>query len=145
MRIKVRLTVHQIPDKDDVLRDLVRVHSSRRVGINAGHVCRVSANGKTIIAAARNSPHNDTRGIWLDDSQRKALGVEEEKEADFDLQRARWYDEFWWMWRSSDPVNRTAGRLGIISLGLGIIAVLLGAWSVYLEISMATAHQTTPM
>jgi len=134
----MRLTVHQILDKEDVLRNLVRVHYSHRAGIKAGHICRVSANGKTIIAAARNSPHNDTRGIWLDNSQRKTLGVKEEEEADFDLKRARWYDEFWWMWRSSDPVNRTAGRLGIVSLGLGTIGVLLGAWSVYLTLKPPT-------
>ena len=136
--LKMRLVVHQILDKGDVLRDLVWVHYSHRQGIKAGHVCRVSANGKSIIAAVRNSPHNDTRGIWLDDLQRTALGVKEEKEADFHFKRARWYDEFRWTWRSSDPVNRTAGLLGIVSLGLGIIGVLLGAWSVYLTVKPPT-------
>ena len=124
--------VHQV-NRDDVFHDMVRVHRSHRRGIRTGRLCLVSANGsKSIIAIARNSLRNDTKGIWLDNAQRHELGVKAGHEADFNIVRAPWYHEFLWVWRASDPVNRTAGRLGIVSLGLGIIGVVLGIWSVYL-------------
>lgn len=127
----MRLVVHQV-ERDDVFHDLVRVHHSHRKGVRAGRVCRVSANGKNIIAIARNSVSNSTKGIWLDNSQRSDLDVKAGKEADFNIESLPWYYEYLWVWQASDPVNRTAGRLGVVSLGLGIMGLLLGAWSLYL-------------
>ena len=127
----MKLMVNKV-NRDDVFNDLVRVHRSHREGIRTGRLCRVNANGKSIIAVARNSLRNDTKGIWLDNAQRAVLGVKADQEADFNIISAPWYEEFLWVWRASDPVNRTAGRLGIISLGLGVIGVILAIWSVYL-------------
>jgi hypothetical protein len=123
--IPLRLKVHQV-NKDDIFRDVVRLHRSHRQGINAGQICRVSTNGLTVLAVARGSPSNDVNGIWLDDAMRSRLGLKEGATTDFKIAKASWYEEFTWLWRSSDPVNRTAGRLGIISLVLGLIALLLG-------------------
>jgi hypothetical protein len=127
---KMKLTVHQAK-LDDVYQNIVRVHRSHRIGVRVGRLCRVSANGKTIVAIARNSA-GDTDGIWLDSSQRFELDVKAGEEADFNIVGAPWYHEFLWVWRASDPVNRTAGRLGLLSLGLGIIGIILGIWSVFL-------------
>jgi hypothetical protein len=126
----MNLIVHQAR-LDDVYQDIVRVHRSHRIGVRVGRLCHVNANGKTIVAIARNS-FGDRDGIWLDSSQRFELGVKAGEEADFNIVSAPWYREFLWVWRASDPANRTAGRLGILSLGLGIIGVFLGVWSVFL-------------
>jgi hypothetical protein len=105
----VSLLVHQVP-KDDILQNIVRVHRSHRQGIKAGRLCRITANSRTIVAVARGSPSNDVDGIWLDDATRF---------------------KFTWMWSSSDPVNRTAGRLGIISLIPGLVGLALGVISTF--------------
>jgi hypothetical protein len=121
----MRLMVHQVL-KDDIFRDMVRVHRSHREGINAGQIIRVSANGKTVLAVARGAPANDTNGIWLDDAMRSRLSLKENTTAEFKIEKGSWYHEFAWMWHSSNPVNRTAGRLGMISFVLGLFGLALG-------------------
>jgi hypothetical protein len=46
--------------------------------------------------------------------------------AEFKIEKARWDQQFAWLWYSTDPVNRTAGRLGVISFILGLIGLALG-------------------
>jgi hypothetical protein len=121
----VLLTVHQL-DKEDIFQDMVRIHPSHRSGIGAGRICRVTAIGVTVLAAARGSPSNRTDGIWLDDAMRKHLGVKEDEQVDFKIARARWFEEFTWMWNAADPASRAAGRLGLISFALGVIGFALG-------------------
>jgi hypothetical protein len=121
----LRLIVYQM-NKDDIFRDMVRVHQSHRKGISAGQICRVTANNLTVLAVARGSPRNDVHGIWLDDAMRSRLGLKEGTTEEFKITKASWYQEFTWLWRSSEPVNRTAGRLGIISFALGLFGFVLG-------------------
>jgi hypothetical protein len=124
----MKLIVHQV-QKDDIFHDMVRVHSSHRKGIAAGQICRITANGKTVLAVARGAPGNDTTGIWLDDAMRTRLNLKERSTAEFEIKKAQWHQEFSWLWHASDPVNRTAGRLGLISLVLGLIGLALGVIS----------------
>jgi hypothetical protein len=126
----LKLTVHQVL-KDDIFHDMVRVHYSHREGIKAGQICRVSTNGKTVLAVARGTPGNDTNGIWLDDAMRTHLSLKERATAEFEIDKASWYQEFTWMWHSSDPVIRTAGRLGVISFVLGLFGLALGLISLF--------------
>jgi len=126
------LTVH-IAKKDDLFQDVVRIHRSHRKDIRTGSLCQVNANGRSIIAIARNSL-GDKNDIGLDSSQRIGLGVRPGEEVDFNIVRVPWYGQLLWVWRASDPVNRTAGRLGILSMVLGIIGLALGTLSVWLAI-----------
>ena len=87
---------------EDFLQDLIRVHSSNRKGLRAGQLCKVTAHGKHIIG----------------------------EETEFQFNEVTWLEELNWVWRASDPVSRTAGRLGIVSLWLGAIGLLLGVWSI---------------
>jgi hypothetical protein len=127
----VKLTVHSART-EDFLQDVVRVHSSHRQGIRTGQLCQVSQNGKHIYAIARNTG-NRTR-ISLDSAQRRTLDVRAGQEADFQFRHLTWFEELNWVWHATDPINRTAGRLGILSFWLGIIGLLLGALSLYLAL-----------
>ncbi|MGO8975718.1 MAG: hypothetical protein ACLQNV_19605 [Steroidobacteraceae bacterium] len=122
--------MHQV-SKDDVFQDMVRVHRSRRKGIGAGQLCRVTANGATILAVARGSPGNDVEGIWLDDAMRSRLGVKEGTTADFEIKKARWDQEFAWLWYASNPIIRAPGRLAVISFILGLFGLALGLMSLF--------------
>jgi hypothetical protein len=127
-----KLTVHEI-DREDVFLDSMRVHYSHRPGIRSGRLCRVTANGKSTFAIARNTLKNDREGIWLDNVQRQNLGgIREGDKLDFKVTKASSLREIVWLWNASNPANRIPGRLGIVSFGLGIVGLLLGAWSVYL-------------
>jgi hypothetical protein len=124
------LVVHEL-DKDDFLQDIVRVHYSHRKDIKAGQICRITVKDVPVLAAARGAPKNDRTGIWLSDAMRSRLGVKEGMTADFEIKKARWYQEFAWLWYATDPANRTAGRLGVISFALGLIGLGLGLISLF--------------
>lgn len=127
----MKLKVHSVRS-EDFLRELVRVHNSNRQGIRAGELCKVTANGKHIIAIARHT--GNRTAIFLDSTKRKALNIKTGEEADFHFDRATWFQEFIWVWRASDPIDRTAGRLGILSLSLGILGIFLGVLSLFLAL-----------
>jgi hypothetical protein len=125
------LVVHQFDEEDDLCdSDSLRVNFRHRKGIKRGQVCKVTTNGNWILAAARNT--NDTRGIWLNDAQRDALNVKTGDEAEFEITKVSWYRGFVWMWTVTEPMDRLAAQLGILSFGLGVVSLVLGAWSVYL-------------
>jgi len=121
----VSLVVHEL-DKDDFLQDIVRVHYLHRKDIKAGQICCLTVKGVPVLAAARGAPKNDVTGIWLSDAMRSRLGLKKGMTADFEIKKARWDQQFAWLWYATDPVNRTAGRLGVISFVLGLIGLALG-------------------
>jgi hypothetical protein len=125
----MKLKVHSVKS-EDFLQDLVRVHGSNRKGIRAGQLCKVTANGKNIIAIARDT--SNRTAIFLDSTRRDALDVKTGEEADFHFDQATWLEEFVWVWQASDPIDRTAGRLGILSLCLGLLGMFLGVLSLVL-------------
>ena len=127
----MKLTVHSA-STDDFLQDVVRVHSSNRQGIRSGQLCRVSKNGKHIYGIARHT--GDRTRISLDSAQRRALDVRAGEEADFQFRQLTWFEEINWVWHATDPITRTAARLGILSFWLGIIGLVLGALSLYLAL-----------
>ena len=126
----MRLLVHQLI-KEDVFQDIVRVHRSHRKGIAAGQLCRITANGATVLAVARNSHGNDVEGIWLDDAMRSHLRVKEGAKADFEIKKARWDQEFAWLWNAANPIIRAPGRLAVISFILGLFGLALGLISIF--------------
>jgi hypothetical protein len=135
MGMVMKLMVRSVTS-DDFFQDMVRVHPShRRADVKAGSLCRVQleGNSKYIIGIARN--RGDKNCIWLDSAQRRKLGVKAGEEADFrEIQPASWFQQLNWLWNATDPWARTAGRLGIISIWLGVLGVVLGFWSLYLAV-----------
>ena len=117
---------------DDLLKDIVRLNSAYRPNIRYGELCRIRCGTKEVFAIARNAPEDNTIGLEL--HLREDLNVKPGQDANFDIQKARWLDELWWVWRATDPLHRTAGRLGILSLVLGCLGVALGAWSLVLSL-----------
>jgi hypothetical protein len=81
----------------------------------AAQLCRITANGVTVLAVARNSHGNDVEGIWLDDAMRSHLRVKEGAKADFEIKKVRWDQEFAWLWHAANPIIRAPGGLAVIS------------------------------
>ena len=106
--------------------------ASQCLGIGYGQLCRVRCGTKVVFAIARNAPQDDTIGLEL--HLRDNLNVSPGQDANFDIQKASWSDELWWIWHATDPLHRTAGRLGILSLALSCLGVALGAWSLVLSL-----------
>jgi hypothetical protein len=133
----LKLIVHQVSN-DDIFQDIVRVHQSHRPGILAGRVFRVTANGQTVRAIARGAIDNDRRFVWIDDAMRSRLNIAEGSEVEFTFGEGSWFDQFIWVWTASDPVTRTAGRLGVFSLLLGLIGLALGLISLLNDLQQST-------
>jgi hypothetical protein len=127
------LKVNQV-EKADIFGDLVRVHSSHRPSIVAGEIIRVSQKNKSTLAVARNSPNNDREGIWMDDAMRARLDVRAGDICDFSFHKATNWENFLWAWKVTNPVNRIAAQLGVVSVVLGLLGAVLGILSVYLSL-----------
>lgn len=119
---------------DDVFGDIVRVHISHRP-VYAGDILKVSVNGNTILAIARNTQNNERDVIRLDDALRRRLRVDPDETHAFRLSAANSWDQFMWAWRATNPVNRIAARLAGLSLALGVAGILLGLLSLYLTLT----------
>ncbi|MBI3699352.1 MAG: hypothetical protein HY242_02755 [Afipia sp.] len=126
----VRLLVHQA-NKEDIFEDMVRVHTSHRSPILAGKIFRVTSSNGTTLAVARNTPKNDRSGIWMDDEMRRRLQVTDGEKEEFTFKAIHWWENFVWLWSVSNPTNRVAAHLSFISLGLGVIGLILGVVSIW--------------
>lgn len=128
---RIELTVRQV-DWEDVFHDMVRVHYAHRPFAKAGAVILVEHGGKKARLVARGAPKNSKSDIWLDLRSREQLGLKSNAQASFTFRKASLCDEFRWVWSATNAMPRIAARLALISVGLGLLGVLLGAWSVWL-------------
>lgn len=129
----MRLLVQQA-DKEDIFEDLVRLHKSHRPGILAGSICRVTVDDRAILAVARNSTDNIPGIISLDEALRSRLKVKNGGQYDFSIEAASFWSQVKWGWSATNPVNRVATRLAVLSVSLGILGLVLGLLSVYLSL-----------
>lgn len=127
----IELTVCPL-DREDVFHDMVRVHLDHRPFSNAGAVIIVDHKGKKARLVARGAPKNSKTDIWLDLRSRQKLGLKPNTKAHFVFQQASLCDEFRWAWSATDAMPRIAARLGLISVGLGLLGGFLGALSLWL-------------
>jgi len=133
----VELTVGQI-DRDNVFNDVVRVHLDHRRFAKAGKLIVVEHNGRSIRAVARGAPQQDKSRIWLDLRCREKLGLRPNAKGSFVFRKASWWDEFVWAWHASDAASRIAARIGLVSVGLGLLGAALGGLSLWLALAPAT-------
>jgi hypothetical protein len=129
------LKVHQI-ESGEKYKDTVRVSQSyfqrphdQSPLIEKNRVYRMVVKGKSILVAMRGSYRS---GIAMDQVTRGKLGIRAEEEYEFEFYRAGLFGEFLWAWKATEPAYRIATRLGAVSLFLGLIGVVLGAWSLAL-------------
>lgn len=121
---------------EDVFRNMARVSERYRVtadgkSIKAGKICVVRATAKKAILILRgiSSRKGEDPKIEIDEQGREALGVETGKEYCFSFEEASFFDEWKWGWSAADAGYRVAARLGLISLGLGVIGIIFAVLS----------------
>jgi hypothetical protein len=113
-------------DREDVYRDIARIPQDHRGEIKEGAICRITREQRSVFVAVRGIGDRKEALIKLDDKTRLALGVETGACYDFDIEPLNWVYQFFAPWHASDPFNRIAMRLSLISLFLGAIGLLLG-------------------
>lgn len=116
--------------RDDVHRDLARLHGDQRPGIPSGRVMILRVGGHKVRAMARARLEDQDRDeIALDDRLRDRLGVDLGQRYDFVIQEGGFHDEILWAWEASDATTRVTAQLAIISVVLGFVGLLLGLLS----------------
>jgi hypothetical protein len=119
----MKLTVHKM-DNADIFSDRARLHYSYRPGIKSGTICAIRANNKVTYVEVRNTPR--ATGIQLDDETRSRLDLKDGCEYEFEpLEIVGFLRELIWFSRASNPINRVAGKMGVLSIGLGGLSLLL--------------------
>lgn len=130
-RVLPKLTIVELRTTD-VFQDMVRVHQTHRRDVPAGRICRVTRGSNSVLLVARGAPHSQPKSFAVDLRTRNRLGIASYgQQVEVYFERATWLDEIIWGWRASEPISRIATRLGVISLGLGILGAVLGAISLF--------------
>ena len=121
---------------DEVFTDTIRIPKAHRGGISNGSVVRIDHNGKCALAIVRGFSHDPSPAARMDEFVRERLDV---KVRDYinvaDIRLANWHEKLRWYWNASSPAIYVPARVAVISLVLGVMSILLGAWSIWLAIA----------
>jgi hypothetical protein len=120
---KVTLKVRSA-DAEDVYKDIVRISESSRSGLKTGRIHRFSTSkGAAYFILRGSGPENDGK-ILMDEAARSKLNLEASVEREFAIHEVGFWGELRWVWNATDPTYRIAGRLGVLSLLLGLLAIV---------------------
>ena len=120
---------------DDVFGDIARLHLDHRPNAKAGKIISLKVGSKRVYAVARGlRSGTDKKNIVLESALRERLDVKPGQEYDFSGDAAGFWGSVCWAWNSTDAMPRVASRLGAISVGLGVVGVMLGLYSLYLTL-----------
>jgi hypothetical protein len=117
-------------DLSDVMGDIARFDGSHRTFngklVRAGRVVVLQANQKTERIIARGSGKIGKGEIALTSETRERLGISAGAKVKITFVKASFFDEFLWAWRATNPTDRVAARLGVVSVFLGFTGAILG-------------------
>lgn len=126
---------------DDVMGDFARVHIDHRPFSRAGGVIviRQDKSKAKVRLVARGLSRGMKKGeIAMDSASRQRLQIKQGQTYNFTFEEAGWWDGLLWAWHATDAMPRIAARLGVVSVGLGLVGAILGGWSLYLTLAPAT-------
>lgn len=122
----------KVLSKDDVYKDIIRVpekyrYDTKKRFIDEGSVCLIRVGSKNLYVIIRGDGVNEKPEIGVDERLRNRLGlcVGDKKEIIFERSKLLLWREFWWAWHASDPAYRISAKLGVLSVALGLVALLI--------------------
>jgi hypothetical protein len=126
---KIRLAVRSIALRD-VYQDVVRISEKSRGGLQTGRIHKVKVGRKAAHFILRGSHPNNDGKILMDEASREKLGLEPSAECVFHIREVGFWGEILWVWGAINPAYRIAGRLGVLSFILGVLAIGPLAWEI---------------
>lgn len=122
--LSCHLKVDSVED-EDVYKDVVRIAKTDRGSLRAGRIHRFVANGRTSYFIIRGAGNRRGQGkISMDEASRTKLGLTRGLQYSFEITEAGFWGELRWAFYATDPAYRVAARLGVLSFGLGLLALL---------------------
>jgi hypothetical protein len=126
MQVQRKLRVYPLW-REDVFKDIVRIPKQDRGGIREGSICTISTNGHTKQLIVRGLEETLNGGIMLDKITRDAMGnLQEGISYDFTIKQTGIWGHIKWACTVADRGARISAWIGVISVGLGVLGLLLG-------------------
>lgn len=123
------LEVHQIK-KDDIYKDIIRIKQESRGDLREGRVHKfITKHGSGYFILRGNQEVDSADRILMDDITRDTLHLCRDAKYRFQIEEATFWGELRWAWGAVDPAYRVSAKLGVLSFGLGILALAPVAWS----------------
>ncbi|HEY8948688.1 MAG TPA: hypothetical protein VIM56_07365 [Rhizomicrobium sp.] len=110
-------------ESEDVYKDIVRISEASRHGLKTGKVHKFSVPEGSAYFILRGSAQENDGKILMDEAARGKLNLGPGAEREFEIQEAGFWGELRWVWNATDPTYRIAGRLGVLSFSLAILAL----------------------
>jgi hypothetical protein len=119
--------------EEDVYKDIVRITEKDRGDLKTGRIHKFKTSNATAYFILRGNGPSDDGKILIDEAARNKLNLGPSAESDFVIQQVGFWGELRWVWSATDPSYRIAGRLGVLSLFLGVLALGLGIAPLFIE------------
>lgn len=114
---------------------IVRLNHTHRNGVKRWEIAKIINNEKSSLSSlVMLLGHDEKNAVFMAYDTRVELGVDEDIELDFSIEKAGLWDRFNWYTSNRDPMVRIPAKLAVLSFGLGVLGVLLGALSILLSI-----------
>jgi hypothetical protein len=111
--------------REDIFRDIARVHWQFRMDDREGEVCRVSVGERQVYLSMRGLETAQPL-IRIDELTRYRLGLQVGDIATFEIRRAGILAQLHWALRAADRATRISVQLAILSVILGLLGLFLG-------------------
>ena len=108
---------------EDIGKDRVRLHWKRRLGHRRFVILKLDRDGKTALVSALGH-EGDEDDIQMDIDLRQRLGVEPGERVPIAVSAAGWIGQLRWYLSATDPTVRVPAHLAVLSVAVGIIAIL---------------------
>lgn len=119
----------------DIYKDTARITADDRGALETGRVYSFKVDGRSARLIVRRSAAKDSGKLLIDKDVRQRLGVAYGQSYSFEVSELGFFQELWWGWNASEPTFRSMSRVAAISLGLGALSFLLGAFSLVIALS----------
>ena len=133
MQIQCKLKVDKLW-REDIFKDIARIHKEDRGDIHEGRVCVIIANGHTKRLIVRGIEGTHSGGIKLDEVTREAMRIENGISYDFSIKEVGIIGNIRWACNVADGGVRISAWIGIVSVLLGIAGILLGGIGVWIAV-----------
>ena len=112
----------------DTSQDIVRIHYNNRKGIPRHSVIELEFNGrkKNVVVLGHDGNPFD---ILMDIDLRDHFGVAKDSEYEFDFKLAGFCGKATYLLRATAPSTFIPAWLSVVSLGLGLLGVVIGVIS----------------
>lgn len=112
----------------DVYRDTIRIAEADRGPLRTGKIHQIKSGKRKAYAILRGLAGTSGGQIRLDEATRDRLGLTYGQDHAFKIKQVGFWGSLCWGWTATDPAMAVAARLGVLSLGLGILSLILAAW-----------------